>query len=362
MKRIFLWGCIVLVTAGTVALLQDDQPNGNSDETQFSVKGKPEPETILENLDTPWNIGFLPDGTMLVTERPGTVSLVRGSEKNSIRIAGVTESGEGGLMGLALHPDFSKNRLVYAYFTAATGNRLVNRVARFELGERELLGETEIIGGIPAGQNHNGGRIAFGPDGLLYVSAGDAGRSELAQDRNSLAGKILRVRDDGSSLPDNPFGNPVYSYGHRNPQGLAWDEQGRLWATEHGRSGVQSGLDEINLIERGGNYGWPEIEGDEVRVGMTRPVVHSGRDTWAPSGLAYLEGKLYFAGLRGQALYSAEILPGGQLGQVEQILSGFGRLRAVAAGPDRKLFISTSNRDGRGTVKAGDDRIIRLSN
>ena len=214
-----------------------------------------------------------------------------------------------------------------------------------------------ILDNIPAASNHNGGRIKFGPDGMLYITTGDASLADSAQDKNSLAGKILRLKDDGAIPPDNPFpDSPIYSFGHRNPQGLAWDTQGKLWAMEHG----SSASDELNLIKPGNNYGWPVIRGDEEETGLESPVIHSGQETWAPSGLAYFDGSLFFAGLRGQGLYQAVIENEGVTLQ-RYLDRNFGRLRDVVLGPDNLLYILTSNRDGRGLPVAEDDQIIRIN-
>lgn len=318
-------------------------------------------EVIAENLAIPWEIAFLPDGDMLITERPGTLKRI-GKEMRVYAIEGVEHIGEGGLLGLALHPRFKENHWIYIYLTAAAKNGLKNRVERYRLENNRLSERKIIIDGIPGAKYHNGGRIAFGPDGYLYITTGDAGRSDLAQDTNSLAGKILRLADDGSIPPDNPFDNAVYSYGHRNSQGLAWDNKGRLWATEHGRSGILSGLDELNLIEKGKNYGWPVIQGDETKEGMEKPVVQSGPDeTWAPAGIAFWKGRLFFGGLRGESLYEAEILAGGKIILRVHFRQDFGRIRAVALGPDGFLYITTSNTDGRGEPKTGDDKVIRIN-
>jgi glucose/arabinose dehydrogenase len=213
-----------------------------------------------------------------------------------------------------------------------------------------------ILNNIPAGTNHDGGRIKFGPDGYLYITAGDAGEQDAAQDINALNGKIHRVKDDGSIPPDNPFpGSSVYSYGHRNPEGLAWDDKGRLWATEHGSSAT----DEFNLIEPGKNYGWPVIRGDETRDGMVTPVINSGSETWAPSGVAYYQGSMYYTGLRGVSLFQAVI--NGTSATLKRHLQGaYGRLREVVVGPDGFFYVLTSNRDGRGNPVSGDDKLIRI--
>lgn len=307
--------------------------------------------SVLTNLYVPWEAALLPDGRWLVTQRDGKLRI----GDAEVQVQDAIERGEGGLLGLALDPAFGSNDFVYLYFTTAVDGARENRIVRYTLDGSALTAPRVVISGIPAAENHNGGRIAFGPDGYLYVATGDAGEERLAQDRNSLAGKILRIARDGSAPQDNPFGNEVYSYGHRNVQGLAWDARGQLWATEHGRSGVLSGFDELNRIVPGGNYGWPEIEGDEAREGMIAPAAHSGaRTTWAPSALLFKDGALYFGGLRGRALYRATI-SGDRVVDVEPLLEGvYGRIRVVteAAG---KIWIGTSNRDGRGTPSAGDD-------
>lgn len=317
---------------------------------------------VAENLDIPWEIAFLPGGDMLVTERSGSLVRINGDRQQRTEIAGVSPSGEGGLLGLALHPDFSDTGWLYLYLTSENERGLINRVVRYRFESDTLSEPTTIIQNIPGASYHDGGRIAFGPDGLLYITTGDAGNSDLAQDQDSLAGKTLRLRDDGSIPDDNPFGSAVYSYGHRNAQGLAWDDSGDLWQTEHGRSGRLSGFDELNRINAGDNYGWPVIEGDESRSGMQQPIAHSGADeTWAPAGLAYLDGSFYFAGLRGESLYQAQILEDGSVDITAHLRQDFGRLRAVTVGPDGFLYVSTSNTDGRGSAQNNDDRIIRLN-
>jgi glucose/arabinose dehydrogenase len=236
---------------------------------------------------------------------------------------------------------------VYLYRTTTQN---VNQVVRYELKNDQLLDEKIIVNNIPAGQNHDGGRIKFGPDGALYVTTGETGNTAFAQDKNSLAGKVLRIENDEVK---------VYSYGHRNSEGLAWDKDGNLWATEHGRSGVLSGYDELNMIKPGVNYGWPNIQGDESKPDMQSPVINSGPSTtWAPAGMAYLDGSLYFAGLRGQTLYQYVIATGELKSQLSQ---KYGRMRAVAVGPDGFLYVSTSNKDGRGIPKEGDDQILKIS-
>ena len=269
---------------------------------------------------------------------------------------------KGGLLGMALHPRFLENRWIYLYLTTAVGSSLNNKVERYRL-EGDLLSEKKvIIDNIPGAAYHDGGRIAFGLDGYLYITTGDAGSPNLAQDINSLAGKILRLKDDGLIPADNPFNSAVYSYGHRNSQGLAWDSKGRLWATEHGRSGILSGLDELNLIEKGKNYGWPVIQGYEKREEMESPIAQSGPDeTWAPAGLAFWDGSFFFGGLRGEALYEARAVGTEQVSLKVHFRNVFGRIRAVVLGPDEFLYITTSNTDGRGEPKTNDDKIIRIN-
>ncbi|MEK7133207.1 MAG: PQQ-dependent sugar dehydrogenase [Patescibacteria group bacterium] len=335
-------------------------------ETQlpFGVENAPKPdvEIIAENLQIPWEIAFLPEGDLLATERPGTLKRI-GKEGRVYNIEGVEHIGEGGLLGMALHPQFAENRWIYLYLTTKVGDELKNRVERYYFQNDRLSDKKIIIDNIPGASHHDGGRIAFGPDGNLYITAGDAGNSQLAQDVNSFAGKILRLSDDGSIPSDNPFGNAVYSYGHRNPQGLAWDDKNQLWATEHGRSGILSGLDELNLIQKGKNYGWPIIQGPEIKTGMISPVAQSGADeTWAPAGAVFWNGSIFFTGLRGESIYEAKIADNGKITAVISHFRGaFGRLRAIQIGPDGFMYVSASNTDGRGEVRGNDDKIIKIN-
>jgi glucose/arabinose dehydrogenase len=341
--------------------------------TSTPQSSEPKFEVVAENLNIPWEIAFLPDGTAFVTERAGLLLHInfRDGSRRIVKLEGVEHTAEGGLMGIALHPRFRENGWVYLYLTSRTAGGLENRVERYRWNGENLVERQNILENIPAAAIHDGGRIAFGPDGYLYITTGDAANPSLAQDKNSLAGKILRLRDDGTIPPDNPFGNAVWSYGHRNPQGLTWDSAGRLWVTEHGPSGTSwpnCCQDELNLIEKGKNYGWPESVGDNVKPGTVGPVLHSAKDTWAPASAVYWEnpyttvgeGSIFFVGLRGEALYEA-VLEGNHVRQFRTHYKGeFGRLRALVRGPDGMFYLSTSNRDGRGTPRAGDDKIIRL--
>ncbi|MBI2288209.1 MAG: PQQ-dependent sugar dehydrogenase [Chloroflexi bacterium] len=316
---------------------------------------------LVQGLEIPWALDFLPDGSMVLTERPGRIRLIDSQEgllaEPLLTIAEVIHRGEGGLLGIAVHPDFASNHFIYVYYTYQERDGLANRVVRFRKEGKTLLDKKIIIDSIPGAAIHNGGRIRFGTDGLLYIATGDSSVADLAQDRDSLAGKILRLKDDGTIPPDNPFsGSPVYSLGHRNPQGLAWDVQGRFWAVEHGSNAT----DELNLIKAGSNYGWPVIRGDEKKAGLESPLLHSGQETWAPSGLAFFNDSLFFAGLRGQSLYQV-VIADGEVKLQRHLERKFGRLRDVVVGPDNMLYLLTSNRDGRGVPTAADDQLIRIN-
>lgn len=321
---------------------------------------------VAENLDTPWSLVFLPTGEMVVTERFGRVDIVSpGTSKVTplYTFPSVKELGEGGLLGVALDPKFETNNAIYFYYTySGSGSTVYNRVVRMTLSNNTLKDEKILVDAIPSSSRHDGGRIKFGPDGYLYVATGDADVPSQAQNKETLNGKILRMTPDGKSAPGNPFGTLIFSYGHRNPQGLTWDESGNLFETEHGRSIPLSGFDEINLIKAGNNYGWPTIQGDEKRSGMQTPLIHSGATgTWAPSGVAFHNGSLFFGGLKGQALYEA-VLNGTGVKEIKAHFSGeFGRIRDVVLGPDNMLYVTTSNKDGRGKPTSVDDRIIKIN-
>ncbi|OGM57106.1 hypothetical protein A2955_02000 [Candidatus Woesebacteria bacterium RIFCSPLOWO2_01_FULL_37_19] len=347
------------------------KPQGNANSAPSDVD-IPTVSIVATGLDTPWAIAFLPGGGLLVTERQGSVRLVDTNghlqEKPVAEISNVREIGEGGLLGIALHPDFLTNNFVYFYYTySESGGNTLNRVVRMVYKNGQLTEERIMVDGIPGAANHNGGRIKFGPDKMLYITTGDAQNPSSAQDKNSLSGKILRVDSDGNPAFGNPYGNRTYSFGHRNPQGIIWDKDGSLWETEHGPSGAETGNDEFNRIDIGKNYGWPEIRGKEGREGMVTPNLESGRsDTWAPSGLASLptqtglSSRFYFAGLRGEALYEVNVV--GNSASLKTHFKGeYGRIREVILGPDNMLYISTSNRDGRGDPKPGDDKILRIN-
>lgn len=361
MKKVMLLIGVCVLFVGIIVI-------SRTEKTQVPI-GKQSPDVaavtvVAENLDTPWGIGFLDKQTMLVTQRKGDVRLLTNGKLDATPVVTlpVIEVQESGLLGIAVHPDFAKNHFVYLYYSYKnTGNNTINKVVRMTYHNKQLTDEKIIVDKIPGAGNHNGGRIKFGPDKLLYIATGDAENPSQAQDKNALGGKILRVTDEGKSAPENPFKNPIYSYGHRNVQGLAWNKDGYLWATEHGPSGAQSGRDELNLIIAGANYGWPVIQGSQRQTGLETARKNSETSTWAPSGAAFIGDSLFFGGLRGQTLYEG-IIKQGQVTELKEHLAGeYGRIREVILGPDGMLYLTTSNKDGRGIPQSGDDKIIRVN-
>ncbi|MFG1809766.1 PQQ-dependent sugar dehydrogenase [Streptomyces sp. NPDC049040] len=322
--------------------------------------------TLATNLASPWGLVRLADDTLLVGSRDtGKITRVDPAKKTSTVIGTVpgvahTQGGEAGLLGLALSPDFGTDHLLYAYFSTESDNRIARMVFDPTRAAGDQLGAPDtVLRGIPTGAIHNGGRIAFGPDGMLYAGTGETAERGLAQDMTSLGGKILRMTPDGQVPADNPVsGSLVYSPGHRNVQGLAWDAQGRLWASEFG----QDTWDELNLIEPGKNYGWPVVEGIAHRAGYVDPVVQWHTDEASPSGIAYAAGSIWMASLKGQRLWRIP-LDGTKAAAPPQAFftSTYGRLRTVVAVDDHTILLSTSNTDGRGTPKPGDDRILQLT-
>ncbi|QES08533.1 PQQ-dependent sugar dehydrogenase [Streptomyces venezuelae] len=312
--------------------------------------------TLTEGLRSPWGLAELPGGDLLVSSRDErTITRIDGrtGAKTPLgEVPGVVPGGEGGLMGLAVRDGW-----VYAYLTAESDNRIVRM--RYGGGDGDRLGAPQpVLTGIPKGLVHNGGRIAFGPDRMLYAGTGETGRTGLAQDRESLGGKILRMTPEGRPAPGNPFaGSVVYSYGHRNVQGIAWDDEGRLWAAEFG----QNTWDELNLVEPGKNYGWPEAEGRAGEARFVDPVAQWPTSEASPSGIAYARGAIWMAGLRGQRLWRVPLSGAERSGDPGAFLSEeYGRLRTVLAGGGGRLWLVTSETDGRGTPGPGDDRILRL--
>ena len=365
-KNLVIFAVVAVISAGLIIYLAKKPPeNRITNIPQFKSDNQPQ-ETSKEaisvyaqNLEVVWAMAFLPNGDLLATERKGTVNLIdkEGNVSRIFTLGNVLQTGESGLHGIAIHPDFENNQFVYLYNTyRGNGDNTQNRVSRFTFDGKTFTQEKIIVDAIPGAIFHDGGRIKFGPDKNLYITTGDARNPSLAQDVNSLAGKILRVTDEGDPAPGNPFGTRIYSYGHRNPQGIAWDDKGRLWETEHG----DSATDEFNLITIGKNYGWPTIRGEQKAEGMQSPILHSGQETWAPAGAAFINGSVFFGGLRGQALFQAKLQDNSAVLSVH-FKEQFGRIRDVIVGPDGFLYISTSNQDGREKPASGDDKIIRIN-
>lgn len=310
------------------------------------------PTVVATGLNAPWSIAFY-KGTPLVSERDSDriVAVGTGGALSEVAvIAGVNGGGEGGLLGIAVRDDY-----LYAYFTAGTENRIV-RYPVTGSGVNLRLGAVQaILGGIPAAGIHNGGRIAFGPDGMLYATAGDAGNTARAQDIASLGGKILRMTPEGAIPRDNPIaGSYVYTLGHRNPQGIAWAADGTMYASEFG----QNTWDELNLIKAGANYGWPVVEGIGNDSRYTNPLQQWSTSAASPSGMAILGSSIYIANLRGERLRQIPLAAPSTA--TERYAGEYGRLRDVVVTPDGKLWMLTNNTDGRGTPRTGDDRIVSI--
>ena len=319
--------------------------------------------TVTTGLNTPWGLAPLPDGGLLVASRDkGTITKVdekTGRKTELGTVSGVSPAGEGGLLGIALSPDYASDHMIYAYFTSASDNRIVRMLYDAKKPSGEQLGAPDtVFKGIPKGYIHNGGRIAFGPDKMLYAGTGESGDRGLAQDKKSLGGKILRLTPEGDPAPGNPFpDSPVYTYGHRNVQGLAWDSKQRLFASEFG----QDTWDELNSIKPGDNYGWPVAEGKSSDSKYHNPIAQWHTDDASPSGIAYAEGSVWMAGLKGQRLWRIPLKGTEASADPQAFLTGkYGRLRTVVSAGGNKLWLTTSNTDGRGDPKSGDDRILEL--
>ena len=325
----------------------------------------PVPQTVVDGLESPWSIAFT-GGTALVSQRDdGRVLELTGTGTDQAatrevgRIPGVEHGGEGGLLGLAVREERGSAWL-YAYSTGADGNRIQRLELTGTPGALALDRAETVLDGMPAAGHHNGGRIAFGPDGMLYAGTGDAGDPASAQDPDSLAGKILRLTPDGGVPADNPDpSSPVYSRGHRNVQGLGWDADGTMFATEFG----QNAWDELNIIEAGGNYGWPEAEGitggARVERGFIDPVQQWTPDEASPSGLASVSGTLYVANLRGQVLRTVPAAD--PTASTEHWDGQYGRLRDAVVAPDGDVWVLTNNTDGRGRPDREDDRVLAFT-
>ncbi len=345
----------VAVTACCLLAVSCSDQDGRDSDTAL-VDG-----VVAEGFTTPWGVAFLPDGSALVSERDTAMikAVSRGGRVSTVgTVPGVQPAGEGGLLGLAVAPAQGERSWVYAYYSGATDNRVV----RMSYDGDRLASPQLVLDGIPKSQFHNGGRVEFGPDGMLYVSTGDATEGGNATDPDSLGGKILRLTPSGEPAPGNPTaGSPVWSSGHRNVQGLAWDADDQLWASEFG----QDRWDELNVIEPGGDYGWPRFEGgaDEPghERGVTDPVAQWDPDEASPSGVAFAEGAIWMAALGGERLWRIPVADASVTGQPQANLTEeYGRLRTVVAAPDGSLWLTTSNTDGRGDPRGGDDKILRL--
>lgn len=377
-----LWPALVLAAAALTACAGESEPLGpeSSADSGPSVRtprseptsGEPrsgEPRvtgTVASGLSVPWGIAFLPDGSAIVTERDSRRVLrltpqpdgTGDGEADVAEIGEITEAApevEAGLLGVAVSPDFADDSALFFYATTTEDNR----VFRVTLDGNQLGDPSPILTGIPKGVIHDGGRLAFGPDGFLYVSTGETGNPDLAQDPDSLAGKILRITADGDPAPGNPDeGSPVWSLGHRNVQGLAFDETGQLWASEFG----DQTFDELNRVTAGANYGWPEVEGRGGGPDYVDPLQTWSTEDASPSGLAFVDGSLWMAALRGQRLWQIPLAGNETTGEPVGLFTGeYGRIRTVVTTPEGDLWVATSNRDGRGEPADEDDRILLVS-
>jgi len=319
-------------------------------------------EIIGKGLDIPWEILPLSDGRVLVTQRPGRIVMLDNGE--IYNILDVEHTGEAGLLGMAISPNFEENRQLFLYYTYKDGSQLLNRVSRFILQENTLIDETYILDRIPGSRFHNGGRLKFGPDEKLYITTGDAQNPDLSQDTSSLAGKILRINSDGTIPEDNPFENsPVFAYGLRNPQGISWHPvSGDLFASDHG----PNSQDEINLILPGKNYGWPIVTCLEKDTKYEDPIACYTAFTLAPSGIDFLpwdnldEYPLYVAGLRGNMIMRIDLNDQGGFIREESMFREYGRIRTVVY-YENALYVATNNRDGRGNIGENDDMILKIT-
>ncbi|MBZ0098654.1 MAG: PQQ-dependent sugar dehydrogenase, partial [Taibaiella sp.] len=334
-------------------------------------------EPFVQGLEVPWSIVFTSEDRILVTERPGRLRIIENGKLVSEPLKTfheVSSGSEEGLMGLALDPEYISNKLIYISYAYEKSGDLYVKVIRCKDNGSSLTEEAMIFDGIPAAQYHAGCRLRFGPDGMLYITTGDAGERKLAQDLDKLHGKILRINPDGSIPADNPFpGSPVWTYGHRNPQGIDWyPGTNTMWETEHGPSGFDGpgGGDEVNVIVKGKNYGWPEVSHTDSKEGMVSPLLVFTPAEAPASGMFYKSGKIaefkncyLFGCLRGNGIMVVKVDESDPTKQVSfrKIADTYGRIRDISEGPDGNIYFSSSNRDGRGKVQSGDDKIYRIT-
>lgn len=349
-----LMSILILAGCSSGNIQQENNSNYKKEDQEVTVPSR-EIKVLANKLQIPWSINKHGD-TFYLSERTGTIVKYSGGSKIRQKVnlkKPLAQAAEAGLLGLVLSPDFSKNTTAFAYYTYKDESGQFNRIVMLHLEGNVWQEGKLLLDKIPSGDFHHGGRLEIGPDGLLYATTGDAAeRPEIAQDLNSLGGKILRLNLDGSIPGDNPFPNSyVYSYGHRNPQGLTWAPDGGFYASEHG----PSAHDEINRIEAGKNYGWPLIQGNEKRQGMETPIFQSGNDTWAPSGMAYHNGKIYVATLRGNAVRMFDP----KTGETREVITGLGRIRDVLIEGNILYFVS-NNTDGRGHPDEDDDKLYAI--
>lgn len=354
MKNALVLALSLIVILFFTACSKENEKKLIEDEPVISPQA--EVEIITDYLNIPWSIAKW-DETFYLSERTGSIVKVEAGKKERQKVElkkELSTAAEAGLLGFVLAPDFSETNLAYAYYTYENSSGQFNRIVTLYLKDNIWKEVKLLLDNIPSGPVHHGGRLKIGPDGMLYATAGDAAEASIAQDTKTLGGKILRLNLDGSIPEDNPFPHSyVYSYGHRNPQGIAWASDGGMYASEHGNSAN----DEINLIDAGKNYGWPIIQGTEEKESMITPLFTSGdKMTWAPSGMAYFEDKLYVAALRGNAILEFNL----QSGEVQEVVTGLGRIRDVYVEGHSLYFIS-NNTDGRGEPQENDDKLYRIS-
>ncbi|WP_243355565.1 PQQ-dependent sugar dehydrogenase [Bacillus litorisediminis] len=348
---------LLIMLCSMVALTackNEESSQSEKDDDKAIVTNGREGTILIQNLQTPWSIQKHRD-TFYISERTGYIYVYDGESGNrqSVQLQKqLAQTREAGLLGFYLKPNFEDSREAFAYYTYQEGDRLFNRLTVIKQVDNQWQEQTPLLDQIPADTFHHGGRIKIGPDQKLYVTVGDGLNPDAPQDINSINGKILRMDLDGSIPPDNPFQNSyVYSYGLRNPQGIAWDSQGFMYSTDHG----QTALDEINRIQAGKNYGWPVISGNQQQSGMEPPLIHSGNTTWAPSGMDIADRTIYFAALRGEGVYRYNI----DSNQVDKVVQGYGRIRDVWI-DDATLYFVTNNTDGRGNPDLADDKLVAI--